>query len=305
MPRVMRISVVTPSLNQARFIERTVRSVLDQPYTELEYVICDGGSSDGTQQIIQPYVRQLRLICEPDAGQADAVNKGIAATSGEIIGWLNSDDIYRTGALVTVSAAFARDSDLDVIYGDAHLIDADDRVLGRYYTESWRRERLLERCFLCQPAVFFRRRVVDRFGLLDAELQYSMDYEYWLRLAHGGARFAYLPYTLAASRLHADTKTARQAVAFNEEIVQALKRYSDKIPDGWLLTYTHALLQQRPGYPFRNPLAFALSVASVSWRLSKTLNGSVSGRMALSTLRTVGAGAAKTVLGYPATPPAA
>src|SRR6266852_5479893 len=257
---MMRISVVTPSYNQGRFIERTIRSVLDQGYPELEYVICDNCSSDQTAQILNMYADRLRILREPDHGQADAVNKGICATSGELIGWLNSDDVYRPGTLITLSAYFDRHPELDVLYGDANLIDVDDNVIGRYYTEPWNPKRLAYRPHLCQPAVFFRRRVVDRFGLLDKDLHYTMDYEYWLRLARGGATFAYVPLTLACSRVHPDTKTLTHSGRLNDELNVMLKRYVNKIPDGWILTHTHAILSEQQEGGFKSPLEFALAV---------------------------------------------
>jgi glycosyltransferase involved in cell wall biosynthesis len=124
------ISVVTPTLNQGRFIERTIRSVLEQNCAALEYVVCDGGSTDGTLRILNGYTDRLKLISEPDRGQAHAVNKGLRATSGEIIGWLNSDDIYRPGTLSKVHDFMAARTEVDVLYGDAEFIDALDGVLG-------------------------------------------------------------------------------------------------------------------------------------------------------------------------------
>jgi glycosyltransferase involved in cell wall biosynthesis len=296
---VIRFCVVTPSLNQGRFIERTIQSVLDQDYPDLEYVICDGCSSDQTPQVLNSYADRARVIREPDDGQAAAVNKGIRATSGEVIGWLNSDDVYRQGALATVSAYFGRHPEVDVVYGDAHLIDADDNIIGRYYTRAWDASRLPERPFLCQPSVFFRRRVVQRFGLLDERLQYTLDYEYWLRLARGGASFAYLPFTLACSRQHPDTKTLTGRMRIHAELNEMLRRYVKRIPDGWILTQTHAILNERRGGHFKSPLDLALAVTLVSWRLSLQLNRTISARLALSTLRTLSAGMAKTAIGLP------
>jgi glycosyltransferase involved in cell wall biosynthesis len=296
---LIRISVVTPSFNQGRFVERTIRSVLQQDYSELEYVICDGGSADNTSDVLTRYADKIRAIVEPDRGQADAVNKGIRATSGEVIGWLNSDDVYRPGALITVAAYFQRRPNVDLLYGDATLIDDSDRVIGRYYTQPWCRSLLPRRPFLCQPAVFFRRRVVERFGLLDQELQFNIDYEYWLRLARGGARFAYVPWTLASSRIYSHTKTATGGPRIHEELNVMLKRYVTRIPDAWILTHTHAILREESPAAFRSPLQFAVAVSLTSLRLSLQTNRYISTSLALSTLRTLTAGVVKTALGLP------
>jgi len=293
------VAVVTPSFNQGQFIERTIRSVLDQHYAPLEYVVCDGASTDGTRAVLARYADRLRALSEPDTGQASAVNKGIRLTSGEIIGWLNSDDVYAPGALATAADFFARQPAVDVLYGDAEYLDADDQVIGRYYTEPWNPRRLVRRPFLCQPAVFFRRRVVERFGLLDERLHYTLDYEYWLRLAAGGATFAYLPVVLAGSRLHAETKTLSHGTKLYDELNVMLKRYVARIPDAWLLTHTQALLRTAPRPRDVTPWAFAVAVARVSWRLSWQINGSISPTLALSTLRTLGAGALKALAGRP------
>ena len=164
------IAVVTPSLNQGRFIERTIRSVLDQGYSPLEYVVCDGGSTDETPDVLARFGDRLTAVIEPDAGQAAAVNKGIRMTSSEVVGWLNSDDVYCPRSLALVAEFFATHPEADVVYGDAHFLDTDDGVLGAYYTEPWNPLRLTERCFVCQPATFFRRRVVERFGFLNERL---------------------------------------------------------------------------------------------------------------------------------------
>jgi glycosyltransferase involved in cell wall biosynthesis len=233
------LCIVTPSFNQAQFIERTVRSVIDQPVDGMEYVVCDGGSSDGTTEVLRRYDGRIRWVSERDGGQADAVNKGIALTTAPIIGWLNSDDIYYPGALAYVVDYFNRHRDVDVLYGDADHIDEDDHVLEPYYTEDWDFQRLKDVCFICQPSVFFRRRVVDRFGGLDASLRYCMDYEYWLRV---GAKtpFVRVPRTLAGSRLYASNKTLGSRVAVHAEINDMLKRTVGDVPTRWLYNYAFA-----------------------------------------------------------------
>ena len=242
---MLSISVITPSLNQCGYIEKTLRSVLSQDIPDLEYVVVDGGSTDKTLEILNRFTPELRWISEGDRGQADAVNKGIRATNGEIIGWLNSDDIYYPGALGKVAALFERYPHMDVMYGDAWYIGADDEIITPYATEAWNPERLKGTCYLCQPAVFFRRRVVDRFGFLDVRLGYCMDYEFWLRLSEGGARFLYVPEMLAGSRLHPSAKSLAVRMKAIQETNRMLLRKFGHVPDQWLLSYARIWLNRR------------------------------------------------------------
>ncbi len=245
------ISVVTPSFNQGRFIERTIQSVLTQGIPGLEYVVVDGGSTDDTVGIVRRYEDRLRWVSENDNGQADAVNKGIRATAGDIIGWLNSDDIYYAGALSAVLAFFEKHPEVDVVYGDADHIDVNDKVIEPYYTEDWNYERLKDICFLCQPAVFFRRRLTERAGLLNDCLQYCMDYEYWLRLG-SMTPFIWLRRTLAGSRMYEDNKTLRARVAVHQEINDMLEMTFGRVPAKWIYAYAHAVADQK-GYDRKNP----------------------------------------------------
>ena len=237
------ISVVTPSYNQGRFIERTIQSVLEQNVPSLEYVVVDGASTDGTVNVLKKYEKHLRWVSEEDSGQTEAVNKGLKWTRGDIIGWLNSDDIYYPGALSAVKSLFEECPQVDVIYGNADHVDEYDNIIEAYYTEDWNYERLKEVCFLCQPAVFFRRRILDRLGLLDAGLKYCMDYEYWLRLG-AEVPFVRMKNKLAGSRMYGENKTLGERIAVHREINSMLKKRVGTVPDKWIYNYAHAWVDQ-------------------------------------------------------------
>ena len=260
----MKLSIVTPSYNQGRFIERTLQSVLGQSRPPDEYVIFDGGSTDETVEVLRKYGSQIRWVSERDRGQTDAVNKGIRATTGDIIGWLNSDDVYWPEALNSVLEFFAANPDIDVVYGDAFHIREDDSIIDPYPTEDWGFERLKETCFICQPAAFFRRSTVERFGMLDETLNYCMDYAYWLRLAARGARFARLQKPLAASRFYAETKTLGARKKVHAEINDMMLSLFGRVPDRWLFNYGHVVIEQTAVSRARYPTLFSILVSAVS-----------------------------------------
>ncbi|MEM7582675.1 MAG: glycosyltransferase [Acidobacteriota bacterium] len=265
------ISVITPSYQQGRFLERTIQSVLGQDIDGLEYLVMDGGSSDESVSILERYGERLWWRSEPDGGQAAAVNDGLDRARGAIIGWLNSDDVYYAGALRKVLAFFDEHRQVDVVYGDADHIDEDDGWLERYPTEPWDPERLQDTCFLCQPAVFFRRRAIERWGALDPELNFCMDYELWLRLAAGGARFAYLRQRLAGSRLYAENKTLGQRVAAHAEINRMTRRSLGRVPDRWLVNWATEV-QRRWGWGGEGSRGHYRGVALASWAAARYWN---------------------------------
>jgi len=250
----MKVSIITPSYNQGRFIERTLQSVADQNALNviIEHVVFDGGSNDETVDILRRHSHQVRWISQKDNGQADAVNKGIQSTDGNIIGWLNSDDIYYPDAIIKIVDYFQAHPDIDVVYGMADHIDLEDHAFEAYPTEPWSFERLQETCFICQPSLFMRRRVVDQHGYLNDKLNYCMDYEYWLRLGTAGVRFAYLDQKIAGSRLYADNKTLGARVKVHKEINNMFKGIFGKVPDRWLLNYAHAVVEAKRKYRERD-----------------------------------------------------
>jgi glycosyltransferase involved in cell wall biosynthesis len=240
----MSLTVITPSFNQAQFISRTIESVLSQGVPGLQHLVFDGNSSDGTSDILRFYNGKLTAVIEHDAGQADAVNKGLVRAAGSVIGWLNSDDVYYPEACARALEVFESHPDVDVVYGEADHIDQEDRVIEPYYTEPFNYERLKDVCFLCQPAVFFRRAVVDRYGLLETRLRYCMDYEYWLRILVERPPY-FLRAKLAGSRLHPETKTLGSKEAVHREILEMLARKFGVPPSRWIHNLAHVIVRER------------------------------------------------------------
>jgi glycosyltransferase involved in cell wall biosynthesis len=205
-----KICVVTPSFNHGRYIRATVRSVLEQDYPNLEYWVIDGGSRDETVEVLKSFNDpRLHWISEPDHGQSDALNKGYARGSGEILGWLNSDDTYAPGALAAAAEFFQSHAQIGVLYGNADFIDASGNFICHCaHIEPFDRHRLVYYTdFIVQPAAFFRRDVLQSVGGMDASLNFAMDYDFFLKAARK-TEFAHLPRVLANFRWLDDCKTA-------------------------------------------------------------------------------------------------
>ncbi len=231
-----KLSIITPSFNQAPFIERTIRSVLDQGYPNLEYIIVDGGSRDGTLDVLRKYEHRLKWTSEKDEGQADAINKGVLAATGDIIAYLNSDDVYEPGALLRVAEYFASHPEAMWLTGRCRIIDDKDReirgaitayknFLLRHYSYGM----LLVTNPVSQPATFWRRELVREFGLFDKNEHLVMDYEYWLRI---GRRYrpGILDGYLARFRVHGRAKTVSTNFSnFKQELAVAKKYSGSKV----------------------------------------------------------------------------
>jgi glycosyltransferase involved in cell wall biosynthesis len=210
-----RITVVTPSFNQAPFLERTIRSVLSQGYPNLEYFVFDGGSTDGSSNIIQQYASQLtHYEIGPDRGQSDAINKGWARATGEILCWLNSDDYYEPGALLTVGQIFLEKPDVVMLCGTMAIVDRYEKLLWHKQPPVMSLEQLLPWGRVPgQPSVFISRRVFEALGGPRLDLHYVMDWEYWLRilLHYGSARVICSKQVLACARDWEQAKTRTAA----------------------------------------------------------------------------------------------
>jgi glycosyltransferase involved in cell wall biosynthesis len=206
------ISIVTPSYNQARFLDETLRSVASQGYPRMEHIVIDGGSADGSVDIIRAHAPHLQYwVSARDRGQSHAINKGLARATGEVLTWLNSDDTLLPGALAAVGAVFAERPEVDLVYGDFLYTDADGRPMRRRHVFSTMTyETLLYHDYLGQPAVFFRRSLFDRVGPVDEALHYCMDWDLFLRMWRV-CRPRHVPVVLATYRLdHAAKSNAEE-----------------------------------------------------------------------------------------------
>ena len=219
-----RISIVTPSFNQAAFLERTILSVLEQGYSNLEYIIIDGGSTDGSADIIKKYQERLAYwVSEPDRGQAHAINKGLRMATGEWVAWQNSDDIFYPGVFESLARETVKAPRADLIIGNMNLIDKEDRVLRDIkYVRPTYRSLLAEGMVLTNQAAFWRRQVHDEIGYLDEALDCGFDYEWFLRLL-AGKDAAHVNATWGGLRLHEDTKTSNQREVFDVEYREILR----------------------------------------------------------------------------------
>jgi glycosyltransferase involved in cell wall biosynthesis len=257
------VSIVTPCLNAAPFIEQTLRSVLEQAYPSIDYLVMDGSSTDGTLEILDRYSARLRYVSSPDSGQADAVNRGFARTKGEILGFLNADDMYAPGAVTAAVRAFAEHPNAAVVYGEAWYIAKDGSPIAAYPVEPFDPANLARRCFICQPAAFFRRDAFRIIGGLDASLRFALDYDLWIRMAR---RFPMVKIDrrLAMSRVHDRTKTMSEMGPAILETIATLRRHYGYVPHNWLYGYGHHRLTGQPIAVDKPRAAFASACFSLA-----------------------------------------
>ena len=203
-----KVTIVTPSFNQACFLEETMRSVLEQDYPNIEYVVIDGGSTDGSAEIIQKYESQLAYWqSQKDKGQTDAINQGFARASGEIFAWLNSDDILLPGAVTAAVRQLQTHPEVGMVYGDCLWINADGKKIGNFPAAQTDLKKLRRGyVHIPQQASFFRADLWKKVGPLDDSFYFAMDYDLWTRLA-AEAPLLYIPELWAAFRLHGDAKS--------------------------------------------------------------------------------------------------
>lgn len=220
------VSIVTPSFNQAAFIEETIQSVIAQDYQAIEHIVIDGGSTDGTLEILKKYQDRLSWISESDRGQADAINKGFRRAQGAIMSWLNADDLLMPGAISTVVSYFQTHPQVGLVYGDALAINERGRQFGRRANVRPCDFDSLLRVgdFIVQPAAFWRAELWQHVGELSEDWHYVLDYEYWIRAAQH-YDLAYIPECLAKERIYSSAKTFRGGVERINELEAMPSRF--------------------------------------------------------------------------------
>lgn len=225
------VSIVTPSFNQSAYLKQTMQSVFSQTYPHIEYIVVDGGSQDGSREIIAGYAQRLAWwVSEPDQGQTDAINKGFARSTGRYLAWLNADDILHPHAVAEAVAYLEEHPQTGLVYGDADFIDAAGRVVGRFPAAQTDYARLRRGyVHIPQQAAFWRADLWQQVGPLDPSFVFAMDYDLWVRLAKI-SRIQYLPRLWAQFRLHADSKTIQNDQRAWDEMLRVHWREGG----GWL-----------------------------------------------------------------------
>jgi glycosyltransferase involved in cell wall biosynthesis len=223
-----KLSIITPSFNQVNFIERTIKSVLDQNYPNLEYIIIDGGSTDGSVDVIKKYERYISYwVSEPDDGQSNAINKGIAKATGDWVGWQNSDDIYYPGSFQSFAQNVHRYPDACVIIGNINIIDQyDNLVRDIRYVKPTHRSILAEGMVLTNQAAFWRCDIHKKIGKLNESLNYAFDFEWFLRVSKNH-NVIHIDKTWGGYRVHEKTKTHNMPELFFDEYKLILSSYSE------------------------------------------------------------------------------
>ena len=263
------VSIVVPCLNGARYLGQALGSLEGQPNAEV--IVVDGGSTDGTVDILREWESRLTLrwISEGDSGQADAINKGVAMATGEIVGWLNADDMLEKDAIARVVHEFNRDPGLEFVWGFCLVIAADGSPL--YVQNPFVREEFAllrrHRNFVPQPGSFFRRSLCDRFGPLDVSYEYMFDYEFFLRLA-GQVKARFIPTVLARFRLHGDSKTAVSYKGFLKEERRAFRANGGSLVSPFMLDMMRYRFLSSPAQWLKRPFR------TVLWRLLGLPRGS-------------------------------
>ena len=238
------VSIVTPTYNMGHFLEETIQSVLSQDYPRIEYIVMDGGSTDGTLDVLRKYEGRIQYRSERDRGQAEAINKGFALTTGEIFAFLNADDTYLPGAVSTAVKELVANRSVGIVYGDAYHVAEDGSKIGPYPTRPYDYDLLNRNCFICQPAAFMRRSAFESAGWMNQELQVALDYDLWIRIANLRPLMRIEGY-LATSRMYRDNKTVSRRRQVYEEIIRVVKTHYGFVPYDWVYGYAAYLIDRK------------------------------------------------------------
>jgi len=225
----LKMSIVTVSFNQGQFIEDNIKSVINQNYPNIEHIIIDAGSTDGTLGILKKYDKHIDWISEPDKGQSNGLNKGFKKSSGEIIGWINSDDRLAPGALHKIARFFNDNPDEIAVVGDQAIINEEGKVQRIIKSRAYDFDYLLNQAKgITQNSTFFKREVFEKTGYLDESLHFAMDHDLFIRIA-GLKAIPYINETLAEFRLHADAKTSMGSYCFVKELLKIRRKYGGSV----------------------------------------------------------------------------
>lgn len=230
------VSIVTPTFNMAKYLEETIESVLSQDYPHIDYIVMDGGSTDGTREILEKYAGRLRYWCEPDGGQGDAINKGFRESRGRVFSFLNADDTYLPGAVGVGVSALVADPAAAVVYGEGWHVFENGELMERYPTLPFSPDWLMRNCFICQPTTFMWADIFESAGMMRTDV-IALDYDLWIRIAQQGHRFVKVDDDLATSRMYRDNKTLRQRGAVYRDIIGIVKRRYGYVSYDWLFGY--------------------------------------------------------------------
>ena len=218
------VSVITPAYNAMPFLKATIESIRLQKYPGLEHIVMDGGSMDGTCELLQQYP-EITWLSEKDRGQSHALNKGFEQAKGEIIGWLNADDLYEPGAIHTAVNFLEAHPEIDLVCSDLNIIDEEGKYIGVTRSTTFHVEDLLFENRVKQPTVFMRRRVIDQLKGVDEQYHYVMDREFWLRVGIAGFKIHYLEGEILASfRFCKGTKSFEDTPNFRDEWYAVLQK---------------------------------------------------------------------------------